>query len=58
MKRINELINGLTHGIGGLLAIATLVILVVSASIYGSVWRVIGGSFSHFWFMLRYVLYI
>lgn len=41
-----ELINTLTHFVGALLAIAALVMLVVYASLYGTVWHVV--SFSVF----------
>ncbi|MBI2046388.1 MAG: hemolysin III family protein [Parcubacteria group bacterium] len=41
-----ELINTLTHGIGAMLAVAALALLVVYASLYGTVWHVV--SFSVF----------
>jgi hemolysin III len=36
-----EIANSVTHGIGALLSIAALVILVVSSSIYGTVWHIV-----------------
>ena len=39
-RRGEELANSLTHGIGILLAIAGLVIMTVSASLYGDAWHV------------------
>lgn len=42
MERHNELINGLTHGIGFLLAIAGLVLLLISASLYGTAKHIVG----------------
>lgn len=37
-----EIANAITHGIGALLATAALVVLVVAASWYGTVWHVVG----------------
>ena len=36
-----EIVNGVTHGIGALLSIAGLVVLVVLAALYGTVWHVV-----------------
>jgi len=38
---IEEIANSITHGIGLLLSIVGLVILVVSASVHGDIWRVV-----------------
>ncbi|ADH98162.1 PAQR family membrane homeostasis protein TrhA [Salisediminibacterium selenitireducens] len=37
-----EIVNALIHGIGVLLSIAALVILIVSASLYGNAWHITG----------------
>lgn len=37
-----EIANAITHGIGALLACTALVILIVIASIYGTVWHIVG----------------
>ena len=42
--RGEEIANSVTHGIGAALSIAGLVVLVVLASVYGDVWRVISTS--------------
>ena len=39
-----EIANSITHGIGAALSIAGLVLLVVFASLYGDVWRVVSFS--------------
>ena len=39
-----EIANGVTHGIGALLSVAGLTVLVVLASIYGDVWRIVSFS--------------
>ena len=39
-----EIANSITHGIGAGLSIAALVILVVFASLYGDVWRIVSFS--------------
>lgn len=39
-----EIANGVTHGIGALLSVAGLTLLVVLASIYGDVWRIVSFS--------------
>ncbi|MFZ3588727.1 PAQR family membrane homeostasis protein TrhA [Bacillus sp. DJP31] len=36
-----EIANSITHGIGGLLSIAALVILIVFSSLYGTAWHVV-----------------
>jgi len=36
-----EIANSITHGIGGLLSIAGLVILIIFAAIYGTAWHVV-----------------
>ncbi len=36
-----EIANSITHGIGGLLSIAALVILIVYSSLYGTAWHVV-----------------
>lgn len=36
-----EIANAITHGIGAVLSIAGLVVLIVSASVYGNVWHVV-----------------
>lgn len=36
-----ELSNSITHGIGAILSIAALVILIVSASLYGNAWHIV-----------------
>jgi hemolysin III len=41
-----EIANSITHGIGGLLSIAALVLLIVFSSLYGTAWHVV--SFSLF----------
>ncbi|SNZ05354.1 hemolysin III [Terribacillus aidingensis] len=41
-----EISNSITHGIGALLSVAALVILIVCASMYGTVWHIV--SFSIF----------
>jgi len=43
---IEERINRLTHGIGAMLSVAGLVVLVLSAAIYGNAWHIV--SFSVF----------
>jgi hemolysin III len=45
-----EIANAITHGIGALLAIAALVLLIVQASLHGTVWHIV--SFSVFGFTL------
>lgn len=40
-SRKEEVANAITHGIGALLSIAALVLLIVFASIYGTVWHVV-----------------
>ena len=37
---MEEKLNAITHGIGALLAAAGLVVLIVFASLYGSVWHI------------------
>ncbi|MRH44474.1 hemolysin III family protein [Aquibacillus halophilus] len=37
-----EIANAITHGIGALLSIAALVVLIVSASIDGTAWHIVG----------------
>lgn len=37
-----EIANAITHGIGALLACTALVILIIIASIYGTVWHIVG----------------
>ena len=37
-----EIANSITHGIGGLLSIAGLVVLIIFAAIYGTAWHVVG----------------
>jgi hemolysin III len=39
-----EIANGITHGIGAALAVAGMVVLVVSAALYGDAWRVVSFS--------------
>ena len=39
-----ELWNSLTHGFGGLLAVAMLTLLVVFSALYGDAWAVVGNS--------------
>lgn len=39
-----EIANSITHGIGAALSVAALVLLVVYASLYGDVWRVVSLS--------------
>lgn len=41
-----EIVNGITHGIGAVLSIAGLVVLVVLAVLYGTIWHIV--SFSIF----------
>lgn len=41
-----EIANGITHGLGAVLSIAGLVVLVVLAALYGTVWHIV--SFSIF----------
>ncbi|VBB05151.1 hly-iii [Lucifera butyrica] len=41
---MEELWNAITHGIGAVLALAGLVVLVVSASFYGNVWHIVSFS--------------
>ena len=36
-----EIANSITHGIGAVLSIAGLILLVVSASVYGDIWRIV-----------------
>lgn len=50
-----EIANSVTHGIGAALSIAALVLLVVFASLYGDMWRVV--SFSIFGATL-FILYL
>jgi len=44
ITHINEIANSVTHGLGALLAIAALVLLVVFANIYGTVWHLVSFS--------------
>ncbi|MCA9973508.1 MAG: hemolysin III family protein [Anaerolineales bacterium] len=39
-----EIANGVTHGLGALLSVAGLVVLVVLAAMYGTVWHVVSYS--------------
>ncbi|MBT1703377.1 PAQR family membrane homeostasis protein TrhA [Chryseosolibacter indicus] len=39
-----EIANAITHGIGAALAIAALVVLIVAASLCGTVWHIVGFS--------------
>lgn len=39
-----EIMNAVTHGIGAGLSIAGLVVLVVFASMYGDVWKIVGSA--------------
>ena len=41
---VEELANALTHGLGLLLSVAGISVLVVLASIYGTVWHIVGAS--------------
>lgn len=41
---INETANAVTHGLGALLAVAALVLLVVFANAYGSIWHLVSFS--------------
>ncbi|MEH7481465.1 hemolysin III family protein [Neobacillus drentensis] len=50
-----ELANSITHGVGALLSITALVILVVYASLYGTVWHVV--SFTIFG-VTMFILYM
>lgn len=43
---VEERINCLTHGIGAILSIVGLVVLIVSAAVYGNIWHIV--SFSIF----------
>jgi hemolysin III len=46
----DEIANAITHGIGGLLSIAGLVLLIVFSSLYGTTWHIV--SFTIFGSML------
>ncbi|MFL6555974.1 MAG: hemolysin III family protein [Bacillus sp. (in: firmicutes)] len=50
-----ELANSITHGVGALLSISALVILIVYASLYGTVWHVV--SFTIFG-VTKFILYM
>jgi hemolysin III len=50
-----ELANSITHGVGALLSISALVILIVYASLYGTVWHVV--SFTIFG-VTMFILYM
>ncbi len=39
-----EIANAITHGIGAVLSIAALVVLIVSATVYGNAWHVVSFS--------------
>lgn len=41
VSRREELVNAITHGLGAALAIAGLVLLIVFAALYGTVWHVV-----------------
>ncbi len=41
---INETANAVTHGLGAILAVAALVLLVVFANAYGSIWHLVSFS--------------
>jgi len=36
-----EVVNGITHGIGALLSIAGLVILIITAVMHGNAWHIV-----------------
>lgn len=40
----DELVNSITHGIGAVLGIVALVILIVSASLHGTIWHIVSFS--------------
>lgn len=40
-NRIEEWVNGLTHGIGSVLSITGLVLMVIFSSLYGDVWHIV-----------------
>jgi len=44
MKKENELISSLSHGLGFLLSIAGLILLIVFASLHGNAWHIVGFS--------------
>jgi hemolysin III len=41
-SREEELVNFITHGVGAVLAVAGMVLLIVFACIYGTVWHIVG----------------
>lgn len=41
---VEEIANGITHGIGAMLSVAGLTVLVVLAAIYGDAWRIVSFS--------------
>jgi len=50
-----DIANSISHGIGFALSISGLVILVVCASLYGDVWRIVSFSIYGFSLMLLYI---
>jgi len=40
-NRIEELVNGLTHGVGSVLSITGLVLMIIFSSLYGDVWHIV-----------------
>src|SRR5699024_9261578 len=50
-----EVANAITHGIGALLSVAAMVILIVFASIHGTVWHIVGFALFGVTMLLLYI---
>jgi hemolysin III len=50
-----EIANSISHGFGVILAIAALVIMIVSSSRYGTVWHIVSYSVYGFFLVLLYL---
>jgi hemolysin III len=55
LRKQEEIVNSLTHGIGFIGAIALTVLLVHKASIYGDVWHIVSFSIFGIGMMLVYL---
>jgi hemolysin III len=53
---VEEVANAITHGIGAFLSIVALVILVVSASIYGNTWQIVSAAIYGFSMVFLYTM--
>ena len=50
-----EVANAITHGIGALISVAAMVILIVFASIHGTVWHIVGFALFGVTMLLLYI---